>query len=80
MNKARYCSVPGCQRYKTKNISLHHLPANIIEKNIWAQILKLSINNEVKNILVCSRHFMSTDFINVGKKRNFLCESGLNFD
>lgn len=66
MKQIRTCSVPGCQKQKSKNISLHYLPQNIIERTIWQNSLKLRRDNGNTSQLVCSRHFYPTDFFSFG--------------
>lgn len=64
----RCCSVLYCQKYKGKRLSLHSLPKDLNERIQWIRILSIKTEIMPKPILVCIRHFKTTDFITSGKK------------
>ncbi|CAB3245397.1 unnamed protein product [Arctia plantaginis] len=57
------CSVLQCKSGSSKNIILHSCPNQESVRKKWAEVFK--VNREVvKNMLICSQHFLKTDYIN----------------
>lgn len=56
-----------CCRGVTKRISMHKIPdKNHILRQTWAMVLDL-VPEKVNGVLVCSRHFLLSDFVIFGK-------------
>lgn len=66
-----FCCVPQCTTYYSENISMHYFPRDIKLRNKWQVVLR--IRKAVSNhMVVCSKHFLQSDFFLPGKKMDIL--------
>lgn len=57
----RYCSVPGCKTYKSKDVSVHLFPSDKQLCTKWKECLKIR-KPISKHMAVCCKHFREQDF------------------
>ncbi|KAJ8976841.1 hypothetical protein NQ317_012965 [Molorchus minor] len=60
----KFCSVPQCTNYCTKDVSLHNFPNDSKLCQRWKHILKIG-KPISKFMYVCSQHFLACDFFPV---------------
>ena len=68
MADERVCAVAGCKakRDSALNISLHHLPKNIVVREQWIRFIGKTANSKTA---VCSQHFKDECFSNLVRKK-----------
>lgn len=73
----RRCTIVGCSSLsgheEHRNITFHTIPLNMSIRKIWLENCKIpKTRNITKSILVCSRHFLPTDFQPTKNDKNHL--------
>ena len=66
-----FCCVPQCEMSGKFNstVSFHHFPKNETFRKVWIRNVRRTNLVIKRTTTVCSRHFVSTDVINGGRRR-----------
>ncbi|EFX73942.1 hypothetical protein DAPPUDRAFT_324850 [Daphnia pulex] len=56
---SRWCKVSNCRNLKSASVKLYSLPKEGVRLDLWLERMNYIIHTNLKNIYVCSDHFVT---------------------